>query len=157
MRAALAVLGVVAVVAAAARAAAGAGADSSSDGSGAALGYLIASKEIETDFFVTGRNLTVKYTFHNIGDGCALTRARVCVRVCLCVTGEAGPSADRAAHDVRLTDTVFTNENFTLIEGSFDVEVDEVAPYVAGVLGRARREKGGGPRAEAMNALLRWK
>jgi len=33
-------------------------------------GYLLASKDLDTDYFVAGRNLTIKYTFHNIGDRC---------------------------------------------------------------------------------------
>ena len=33
-------------------------------------GYLLASKDLDPDYFVAGRNLTIKYTFHNIGDGC---------------------------------------------------------------------------------------
>ena len=43
------------------------------------------------------------------------------VRVCACA---------RSAYNVQLTDDIFTGENFKLIEGTFDIEIPEVLPYV---------------------------
>jgi len=61
---------------------------------------LIASKEFEEDYVVEGRNLTVVFTFHNIGDG--------------------------DAFDIKLEDKSWPNDTFQLIEGSFEGSIDRV-------------------------------
>ena len=76
--------------------------ETSEDAAGDGLGFLFGAKEISDlqNGFVVGRNLTIKYVFHNTGDGYVFARRKharaggtdrvlraLCcrMRVCMCV------------------------------------------------------------------------